>query len=560
MKLLQLDVKNWLSWERAKFSLDRQGLQLIVGANGSGKTALFDAIEWVLYKKVSRKVPVGEVTRTGAAGGTRVSLQLEDKLGVHYEIIRYRKHSQFGDRVRIIRAGKDVTPALIPDADAVVEKIVGCSRAAFNNSVYFSQESEFYFSTSSDASQKTVLRELLQLTVFAESRSIVRTRLTEVEKGLAAVAAKVGAVENEVEFILDSIKEQEAEEAIQATQDKAEAAKLRDKLYFLKDRRAREASLLRAEERESSSLSDRSNRLKMRHDSLRRKHVALTAPECPTCCSPINCPRCHYPLRADGRPQRGVLEDAALQVQRRRDRVQRCIEATGERVEQLRRKIESLRVRSDEVQVRLRGFTSRRQDSTSQGFRLHDRLAGQRATLATLLRRAVRLERQVEDLRFWLIGFSHLGVELFALRRALQTLNARLAIYLSRLLPGASLKYILDDAGKIDSVLDVQRSVSGARRVAGLSKGQRRRIDIATALALQDMMYLFTGSRTNVLMMDEVFEGLDDEGVPRVVETLKALSKSRPSIFVISHLSSLKEQFDNVLQVKFIDGTSRFMR
>lgn len=56
---------------------------------------------------------------------------------------------------------------------------------------------------------------------------------------------------------------------------------------------------------------------------------------------------------------------------------------------------------------------------------------------------------------------------------------------------------------------------------------------------------------TNVIVYDEIFEGLDSIGSENVIEILKekAMSDSIDSIFVITHNESLKPLFSNYLKV-----------
>lgn len=49
MKIISIEFNNYRCFKKAKFDFDNKGLNIIIGKNGSGKTELLYAIEWVLY-------------------------------------------------------------------------------------------------------------------------------------------------------------------------------------------------------------------------------------------------------------------------------------------------------------------------------------------------------------------------------------------------------------------------------------------------------------------------------------------------------------------------------
>ena len=57
------------------------------------------------------------------------------------------------------------------------------------------------------------------------------------------------------------------------------------------------------------------------------------------------------------------------------------------------------------------------------------------------------------------------------------------------------------------------------------------------------------GSRPNVLFLDEIFDTLDQAGTEKVIGLLHELSKSKESIFVVTHTKELKSYFQNHLVV-----------
>ena len=90
---------------------------------------------------------------------------------------------------------------------------------------------------------------------------------------------------------------------------------------------------------------------------------------------------------------------------------------------------------------------------------------------------------------------------------------------------------------------------AGADSYQNCSAGERKRIDIAIAFAIQDLQQDHANTATNIAIYDECFDGLDSVGCESVIEILKEKANTISSIFVITHNDTLKPLFDNSIQV-----------
>lgn len=91
---------------------------------------------------------------------------------------------------------------------------------------------------------------------------------------------------------------------------------------------------------------------------------------------------------------------------------------------------------------------------------------------------------------------------------------------------------------------------------ASLSGGEQFRIALALRIALSDVSTRHGGSSLEFLLLDEINSPLDKSGVETLfVNVIKSL-ESKYKILVITHDDSLKERFDNILDVSKINGES----
>jgi DNA repair exonuclease SbcCD ATPase subunit len=72
-------------------------------------------------------------------------------------------------------------------------------------------------------------------------------------------------------------------------------------------------------------------------------------------------------------------------------------------------------------------------------------------------------------------------------------------------------------------------------------------MEVATDLGLMDLVATREGGHLDLLMLDEVLDGLDNEGCSRVLLLLQNLRAERGSIFVISHESEVAEVFEKAI-------------
>jgi len=113
------------------------------------------------------------------------------------------------------------------------------------------------------------------------------------------------------------------------------------------------------------------------------------------------------------------------------------------------------------------------------------------------------------------------------------------------------------DGVSIIETLDLKVRKDGhLQNFKSLSGGEKFRISLALRIALSDISSRYGGSSLEFLLMDEVNSPLDRYGVETLfVNVIKSL-EDKYKILVITHDESLKEKFDNVIDITKINGES----
>lgn len=93
----------------------------------------------------------------------------------------------------------------------------------------------------------------------------------------------------------------------------------------------------------------------------------------------------------------------------------------------------------------------------------------------------------------------------------------------------------------------------GGKSFAGQSGGQKRKVRLATAMALQDMVASRASKPINLFVADEVDHALDEAGLERLMTVMERKARERGTVLVISH-NSLSDWIDNVITAELNGG------
>jgi len=90
----------------------------------------------------------------------------------------------------------------------------------------------------------------------------------------------------------------------------------------------------------------------------------------------------------------------------------------------------------------------------------------------------------------------------------------------------------------------------------GLSGGEQVRVSIALRLALSQLLMRRVGSNIKFLLLDEVDQALDKQGIDALADAIINLSKSL-KVLVITHNDNMKERFEHIITITKNEEGSR---
>ena len=131
------------------------------------------------------------------------------------------------------------------------------------------------------------------------------------------------------------------------------------------------------------------------------------------------------------------------------------------------------------------------------------------------------------------------GIKSVVLKKYLPLINNQVNVYLD-----AMDFYVGFEMNEIFDVVFKSRFMDKFK-YGMFSEGQKARINLALMLTWRDIAKLKNSISTNLLVMDEVFDGsLDDEGSEELMSIFKALENQ--NVWVVSHKDLYVEKFDKV--------------
>ena len=153
------------------------------------------------------------------------------------------------------------------------------------------------------------------------------------------------------------------------------------------------------------------------------------------------------------------------------------------------------------------------------------------------------LNLRVKIYKDTLVILSETGVKKAIIDNYIDIINSKVNEYLEDF--GCSFDFDMNSEFDETIRLDFHDDV----KYESLSAGQKQRLDLSIFLAFREIAQLRSKSSANILLLDEILDtNLDDDGVSKIIDIL--LKQDKINILAISHNSTCKELFENVINIK----------
>lgn len=206
MLLRKIFLKDFFSHADTKIDFTKtEGVVLINGVNGAGKSSLIEAVFYALFNEL-RTNNIDDAIRHG-----------QDSM---YVVVEFELNGQIIQIARSKRRGKAQKLNLSIDGIEIeelsselqkrIESIVKLSSESFRSSIFFKQEDGNFFASSKPEERQQILSDLLELNKYERLEKLARDNRTDVKNNIKAKQMSIQDMEDvnieELEAMLGKLK------------------------------------------------------------------------------------------------------------------------------------------------------------------------------------------------------------------------------------------------------------------------------------------------------------------------------------------------------------------
>jgi DNA repair exonuclease SbcCD ATPase subunit len=498
--------------DKLTVDLPQTGVMLVTGANGSGKSALIEAIancawgkslrsRWEPWRQqpgsVSLSSNVVEIERVWTGKKKKLSWCLPGQ-----------EPTQFESTTK---------------AQEALESIVG-DFGTWRRTTVFSSSDASTFSGATDADRKRLLEVILGLSWFDPALAACRQDLKAAQRTLDGISS-------EYAILIERLKSRQ--EIANTAKDSAKELSEVDELPELEHELAELQKLKRSlgdEIKVVQSELDAIQAMARKHETKRSLIEArlekLPKEVCDTCGQSVS-EKLHKSMRL-------VLGKEIETAELERERAMKDLVTVAPKHDELTAKYSDAKQKISEREQKVSTLRSLRSQYEKQKLTVETerkRIGEIRNKLLDLEEKKSELEIDAAELHTCeeILGLK--GIRAQVLGRALHGVESVANSWLSRFSDGRMSVQLRDDS---DAILLEVSGAGGGHGYNGASGGERRRVDVAILMGLAEVASSTISDARSPLYFDEVFDALDEQGIEMVTEALFEMGKHR-QVMVISH-------------------------
>lgn len=596
MKLLNLSITNFGSWQTLQLDLSAVGLTAISGVTGSGKSGLADSVSWCLFGETSKEGASDDVRSWGAEEPTTGSLSVEVPDGT-LEIHRIRGSALQNDLYWIENdTSIEIRGKNLPDTQKLLNERLGVTPELYFTASYFHQFSKadtFFIAKAQErrALFEKIVDQDLAITVganAAESRKEAKKCRDMETNQLAKLEGKYQGLQEQLENLEINLTEfTEHRDAkivdLEKKIDSFETVKAASIAGLEQQIQAKKALIIPPEEfeRQERLLAYEENRIQkfMRvsaeaklaeADKVRKQleisqfEVLIDAGTCPTCYGQVDPHRCGPALENAKAQLKASLKTCnALQSKIIDLGVapadEAIIDRSYARLEQSRKLNRLTLVEIEKAELYLKHNQAAENKHVEQLHQLKDspnpyelQIIALCATLEGLELQMQQQELKIQEIEHTITLLTLTYDASYQLRGVLlsrviteieNTTNQYLQTYFDADL---KVQFNLADADKLEVLLSNNGNSCTFRQLSG---GERCLLKLAFNLSVMLAAANKAGVKFNCLFLDEILNGLSDDLKLKAFGLLQDLAGDYDSVLVVDHCPALINLFDNTLEV-----------
>ena len=541
---------------------------LIVGANGSGKSTMLDALCFGLFNKAFRKITKGQLVNS--TNEKECLVEIDFSIGTkEYKIKRGIKPNIF--EIWIDGVLQNKAAASTDQQKQLEDNILKLNYKSFTQIVILGSASFVPFMQLSTANRREVVEDLLDIKIFSAMNAVIKDRIKNTNDKIKELSLKQSMTEEKVEMQKEFIEsiEKSGKENIEKKKDKITSITTYiDQLSAENAQKVEEVSntlqpqlenLLDASKK-LKQLSNLKGKISEKVSSITEQHKFFNNNSvCPTCTQTIEEEfRLNKVSESETKAkelQQGYNElKEAIQQEEKRERE---FNVVSKEISSLNNEISNNNVKISQLNKQSRDLDQEIQDITNK---IKNRNT-ERKVLTELEKTldVIQTEKakNKEDVSYFDFAHSLMrdgGIKGKIIKKYLPLMNQQINKYLQMM--DFYINFTLDEEfnEKIKSPIHEDFTYES------FSEGEKMRINLAILFTWREIARMKNSVNTNLLILDEVFDSsLDFMGTDYFTKIIKYVIKDT-NIFVISHKTDeLIDKFDRIIKFDKVKGFSKMI-
>ena len=558
--------KNFLSTgdHLSEIDFTKNGTNLIVGTNGTGKSTVLDALTFSLFNKPFRKINKSQLIN--ATNERECLVEVEFNInGKQYLVRRSIKPNLFEIEVDGKKMHKQSDDRVMQKI--LEENILKVNYKSFTQIVILGSSAFVPFMQLSGSNRRDVIEDLLDIRIFSAMNNILKDKIRKQKENIQILDLKKDNVKDKLEMQEKFIKELDnrGKENIKGKRDKIDSlmnegetyAESIQKLQGYVSEITKEQEKVTGSNKKLRSLNNLKGKLSNKVATITKEHKFFT--------DNVTCPTCTQPIEESFRLNR--ISDAqtkAKELQSGYQELEKAIKNEEEREHlftKLSKEITKLNNGISQNNTRISGCHRQIRDLESEVQKLTTQLADRNTEdekLAEFNNNLQNIFKEIADRKEEIIyhdfAYSLLkddGVKTKIIKKYLPLINQQVNRYLQMMDFYINFKLDEEFSETIESPIHENFSYSS------FSEGEKMRIDLALLFTWREVARVKNSVNTNLLIMDEVFDSsLDGMGTDEFLKIIRYVIKDA-NVFVISHKPDLQDKFESVIKFEKVKGFSQ---
>ena len=562
IKFNSIEYKNFLSSgdKPTKIYLSSHKTTLVVGANGSGKSTMLDALSFALFGRAHRDINKPQLVNS--INQKKAEVTVEFSIGTtEYKVIRGIKPNKF----EIWRNGEMYNQeSHARDYQKLLENnILKLNHKSFHQIVVLGSSNFIPFMQLPTYHRREVIEDLLDIGIFTKMGHVLKDKLTKLRNEIDYTDNQITLQKEKIELQESHIKELQSidDENKQNVQD--EIDELNEQITTLGEQNDLLRGQLKTEvtDDDITKLRNKQNELSKFEGKITSKIERLGAEEkfftdnatCPTCTQQISD---EIKFESLSRIERELfdLEEGNQVLQKEVRKTEMLFNDTQAELTRIRNvgseinensgKIANLLSRIQSLQEKL-GKTNDTTDAEKSLSELYTKLNGftkDHAQYTEMLSYSMAVEELLRD------G----GIKAKVIKQYLPVINKLINQYLQ----------VLDFFVLFNIDESFNETIKSRHRddfsYSSFSEGEKSRIDLSLMFTWRQIARMKNSTNTNLLMLDETFDSsLDTDGVDNLLKILATLDEDT-NTFIISHKTDVLDgKFENKLMFEKVNNFSK---